>query len=152
MQSYTHAHTYVQVSTLTYVYTYLYIHSDIGTVISSRYDTHTHTHTCVSVCTHVRLHVQHTWHRSGWYCMCSVCVLRVIAPVCCSHPFRSQRMGVLQPIANSCPKHAFLLTLGWHYLSNAPCLTRLHSCYVCFVVSRSTILRYIIRHFWWNLR
>ena len=33
---------------------------------------------------------------------------------------------------------------GWHYLSNATCLIRPHSLYVCFVVSRTTISCYII--------
>ena len=37
--------------------------------------------------------------------------------------------------------------LGWLYLSNATCLMRPHLCYACFVVSRSTIICYIIRHF-----
>ena len=36
---------------------------------------------------------------------------------------------------------------GWHYLSNVTCLIRLHLFYACFVVSRITIMCYIIRHF-----
>ena len=39
-----------------------------------------------------------------------------------------------------------LCVLWWHYLSNATCLTRPHVFYACFVVSRSTISCYTIRH------
>ena len=35
---------------------------------------------------------------------------------------------------------------GWHYLSNATCLIQPHLFYALFVVSRITILSYIIRH------
>ena len=41
---------------------------------------------------------------------------------------------------------ALLEIVGWHYLSSATCLIRPHSCYVFFVVSRSTIMCYILRH------
>ena len=35
---------------------------------------------------------------------------------------------------------------GWHYLSHATCLIRPHLLSACFVVSRITILCFIIRH------
>ena len=37
---------------------------------------------------------------------------------------------------------------GWHYLSKATCLIRPCLCYALFVVSKSTIIRHILRHFW----
>ena len=37
---------------------------------------------------------------------------------------------------------------GWHYLSNATRLMRPRLFYACFVVSRTTTICYIIRHFW----
>ena len=45
------------------------------------------------------------------------------------------------------PQHLLdlLVVLGQHYLSNATCLIRPPLCYVCFVVSRSTIHCCIIR-------
>ena len=36
--------------------------------------------------------------------------------------------------------------VGWHYLSNATCLTRPHLFYAYFVVPRIAILCYILRH------
>ena len=38
--------------------------------------------------------------------------------------------------------------IGWHYSSNATCLTRPHSLYALFIVSRIIIIYYILRHFW----
>ena len=49
--------------------------------------------------------------------------------------------------------HICMLRLGWHYLSDATCLMRprvFH--YVCFVVSRITIMCCIIHHFEESLR
>ena len=43
------------------------------------------------------------------------------------------------------PRSAFF---GWRHLSNATCLTRPHVFYACFVVSRITAFRYMIRHVW----
>ena len=40
------------------------------------------------------------------------------------------------------------VTIGRHYLSNATCLMQPHVFCACFVVSRSTILCYILRQFW----
>ena len=39
------------------------------------------------------------------------------------------------------------LRTGWHYLSNATCLMRPRSSSVLFVVSRTTMTCYMIRHF-----
>ena len=41
-------------------------------------------------------------------------------------------------------------TLGWHYLSNATCLMPPRSVYALFIVSRITIVCYLIRRFWRN--
>ena len=41
-----------------------------------------------------------------------------------------------------------VMSLGWHYLSNATCLIRPRMFYMCFfVVSRITIICHMIRHF-----
>ena len=40
-----------------------------------------------------------------------------------------------------------VIITGWHYLSNATCLVRPRLFYACFVVSRTTIIRYMILHF-----
>ena len=41
-----------------------------------------------------------------------------------------------------------LARLGWHCLSKATCLIRPHLFYACFVVSRLTMICYILRHVW----
>ena len=65
--------------------------------------------------------------------------------------------GTCQGRSSCCPARpapvpAVLGTLtwiiGWHYLSNATCLMRPRLFYVRFVVSRITILCYIVRHVW----
>ena len=38
--------------------------------------------------------------------------------------------------------------IGWHCLSNAACLIRPHLFCAWFVVSKITIIRHIVRHFW----
>ena len=40
------------------------------------------------------------------------------------------------------------IDVGWNYLSDATCLMRPHLFCACFVVSRVTMICYIIRNFW----
>ena len=54
---------------------------------------------------------------------------------------------VPQAEAREDPVQPHEVLVGWHYLSNATRLIRHRSCYVLFVVSRSTIICQIIRHF-----
>ena len=41
---------------------------------------------------------------------------------------------------------SFAEPFGWHYLSNATCVVRPRLSYAFFVVSRITIICYVIRH------
>ena len=61
-----------------------------------------------------------------------------------------QTGGRLCQVCRSCSippaTRLFCAWFGWHDLSNSTCLMQPHSFYACVVVSRMTIIRYMIRH------
>ena len=78
-------------------------------------------------------------------CVCSF-VCEIVFMCVCMHADSQMRRFADSPTEHSCLQ---CTSIGWHYLSNATCWIRPHLFYACLVVSRITIICYIlIRRFW----